>query len=424
MTSGSSNLSKSKKRARANGQGSIYYIAARQCWGASIHDYNNKRVTKNFNSEEEAFCWLAEQRKAKSLGLYTALEPTKVTLAEYLLDWVERNQNHKKPATNDFYRGRINNQIIPVLGHLKLTSVTPRAIEDLISKMIGKGASAAIVKGTYRTLSAALSDGFRLGDLPQNPMAKVKMPRLYSIPRKQIPKSDAALIYQCATHDPYMHARIEIGMISGLRPGEVLGLKWSDVDWEKSTLTISRQVQRVTGQGLVFQSVKQGRERTIVLSSIQIDILIRHLMAQDAKRSMFKVDENLIFPNLNGGKMEDRRDSRMWKQLLRQAGVGNYQRYQMRKTAFSNLYAVLGNVRQLMDYSGHSQVSTVMNSYVFGTEDTDELMRKSIDAIRPDTYEPVLKSEDFTENIHGSVDFINPSGTKTRQPFKGENNES
>ena len=389
MTTGSSYVSNSKKRSRANGQGSIYFIAARKCWAASIHDYNNKRITKNFKTEDDAFAWLAEQRKARSLGLYTALEPSKVTLAEYLLDWVDRNKNHKKPSTNDFYIGRITNQIIPVLGHLKLNSVNPRAIEDLMSKLIGKGASASIVKGTYRTLSAAFADGFRLGELPQNPMLKVKMPRLYSKPTKQIPKSDAALIYQCAMRDPFTHARIELGMISGLRPGEVLGLKWSDIDWEKNTLTISRQVQRVSGQGLVFQSVKQGRERTIVLSPVQVDILIKHLIAQDAIRSLFVVDENLIFPNSQGGKLEDRRDSRMWKQLLHRAGVRNYQRYQMRKTAFSNLYAVLGNVRQLMDYSGHSQVSTVMNSYVFGTEDSDDLMRRSLDAIRPEIAKPI-----------------------------------
>jgi hypothetical protein len=73
----------------------------------------------------------------------------------------------------------------------------------------------------------------------------------------------------------------------------------------------------------------------------------------------------------------------MWKQLLVKSGVKHYQRYQMRKTAFSNLYAELGDIRKLLDYSGHSQVSTVMKSYVFATEDSANEIRRSIDACRP-----------------------------------------
>ena len=66
----------------------------------------------------------------------------------------------------------------------------------------------------------------------------------------------------------------------------------------------------------------------------------------------------------------------------------SYQRYQMRKTAFSNLYAQLGDVRKLLDYSGHSQVSTVMKSYVFATEEAGNEIRRSLDASRPSSKEP------------------------------------
>jgi integrase len=177
-------------------------------------------------------------------------------------------------------------------------------------------------------------------------------------------------------------------MVCGLRPGEVLGLLWGDIDWTERTLTISRQVQRIAGEGLVFQSVKQGKQRTIVLTDEQLSILRCHKELQDVYRPTFSVDEGLIFPNSLGSKLDDKRDSYLWKKLLKQAGVKSYQRYQMRKTAFSNLYAQLGDVRKLLDYSGHSQVSTVMKSYVFATEEAGNEIRRSLDASRPSSKDP------------------------------------
>jgi len=376
------------RRSRANGQGSVYPVKNRNCWGASIKNLLEVRITKTFKTKDEAHAWLLEQKKLRSQGLYSNDENLKQTVAEYLLEWVEHNRNQKKPATTRNYSERIRNQINPRIGYLKATALSPRAIEDLISQLISSGYAPGTIYATYRTLSAAYSDGVRLGLLSQNPTTRVKLPKLTSTPIKQIPSQDAAKIYSCAMQTPSTHARIELGMVCGLRPGEVLGLLWGDIDWAERTLTISRQVQRIAGEGLVFQSVKQGKQRTIVLTDEQISILKCHKDLQDVYRPTFSVDEGLIFPNSLGSKLDDKRDSYLWKKLLRLAEVKSYQRYQMRKTAFSNLYAQLGDVRKLLDYSGHSQVSTVMKSYVFATEEAGNEIRRSLDASRPSSKEP------------------------------------
>jgi integrase len=376
------------RRSRANGEGSVYPVKNRKCWGASIKNLLEIRITKTFKTKDEAHAWLLEQKKLRSQGLYLNDENIKQTVAEYLLDWVEHNRNQKKPATTRNYSERIRNQINPRIGYLKATALSPRAIEDLISQLIAAGYAPGTIYATYRTLSAAYSDGVRLGLLSQNPTTRVKLPKLISTPIKQIPSQDAAKIYSCAMQTPSMHARVELGMVCGLRPGEVLGLLWGDIDWAERTLTISRQVQRIAGEGLVFQSVKQGKQRTIVLTDEQISILKCHKDLQDVYRPTFSVDEGLIFPNSLGSKLDDKRDSYLWKKLLRLAEVKSYQRYQMRKTAFSNLYAQLGDVRKLLDYSGHSQVSTVMKSYVFATEEAGNEIRRSLDASRPSSKEP------------------------------------
>jgi integrase len=371
------------RRSRANGEGSVYPISNRNCWGASIKNLLDVRISKTFKTKDEAHAWLLEQKKLRAQGLYSTCENLKQTLEEFLQEWVEHNRNYKKPSTNRNYLERIRNQINPRIGHLKATSLSPRAIEDLISQLISAGYAPGTILATYRTLSAAYSDGVRLGLVEQNPTKRVRLPKLSSTPMKQISRQDAAKIYSYAIQNPYMHARVELGMVCGLRPGEVMGLLWSDVDWEERSLTIARQVQRIKGHGLEFQSVKQGNQRKIVLTDEQIRILQKHRDLQDVYRPMFSIDEGLIFPNSIGSKLDDKRDTFLWNKLLAEAGVAHYQRYQMRKTAFSNLYAELGDIRKLMDYSGHSQVSTVMKSYVFATEESSNEIRRSLDASRP-----------------------------------------
>jgi len=374
---------RNSRRTRSNGDGTVYLIKNRNRWGAAISNCLGDRVSQSFKTQDEAYAWLLEQKKLRSEGLFPEVTSSKQILEDFLADWIEHNRNQKKPATTRYYSERIKNQINPVIGHLRASSLSPMAIEHLISTLIDKGYAPGTINGVYRTLSAAYSDGFRLGLVSHDPTKRVKMPKLKSKPMKNITKNDATKIYAQAVTDPYTHARIEMGMVCGLRPGEVFGLMWSDIDWESRTLTIERQVQRVKDKGLVFQSVKQDRARTIVLSDVQLQILRAHKDFQDVYRPTFKTDEGLIFPNTQGSKLDDRKDTIRWKRLLKKAGVPDYQRYQMRKTAFSNLYAQLGDVRQLLDYSGHSQVSTIMRSYVFATEEASNAIRRSVDASRP-----------------------------------------
>lgn len=381
-STGSSTSSQAAKK-RNNGEGSVYFISSRKKFAAAITNIHGDRVTKTFNSIEEAYSWLAEEKRSRGFGSSTVAAHPHQTVTEFLHEWVMRNESFKKPATSRNYRARINNQISPAIGHLRVSTLSPRTIEDLLRALIAQGFSAGTIKNVYNTLSAAFSDSYRLGDIPENPMKRVKLPKLKSSPLKNIPDVDAAIIYSHASQDPYLHARVELGMVCGLRPGEVLGLMWCDLDLELKLLHIKRQVQEVKGQGLVFQTVKQNQERVIYLSDLQVAILKAHKEIQDLKRSAFAFDEDLIFPNEKGRKLDHRRDDRIWKRLLKSAGVPSYSRYQMRKTAFTKLYAEIKDIRKLMEYSGHSQISTLINSYVFVSDDYQEEIRRSIDAVRP-----------------------------------------
>ena len=375
----------STKPKRANGRGSIYQITrsnGRKVWKAAIKDINGKLRTKNFLKFSEAEDWIAEQRRARELGENTYATNPNMTVAEFMTGWVEANYGDDQSNTQRFYRNAIKNHIIPTLGNIKASSLTTKSIEKLLRDMAAKHLGAGTIHSVKASLSAAYSDAVRLGDLTRNPMKNVKVPDVQARPTKPLPRNDWEKVYMEATKDPYMHARIEVAGMLGLRPGEALGLKWSDLNIQESTLRVARQVQRVKGKGLVVKAVKQKKERTLVISHTTIQILQSHKRYQALQRAAWAEDLDLIFPNSLGKAQDEKADRNAFKRLLKSAGVPDYELYQLRKTAFTAM-ASQTDLKTLMEFTGHSQISTVLGSYVFATSESMKSAVNGMDSLRP-----------------------------------------
>ncbi len=384
-TSPQSGKKVSNKPKRANGRGSIYQITksnGRKVWKAAIKDINGKLRTKNFTKFAEAEDWIAEQRRARELGENTYATNPKMTVAEFMIGWVDTKYGEDQLSTKRFYRNAIVNHIIPALGNIKAANLTSKTIEQLLRDMAAQNYGAGTVKAVKAALSAAYSDAKRHGDLVRNPVENVKMPNVQSVPTTHIPREDWEKIYLAATSDPYMHARIEIAGTWGLRPGEALGLKWSDLDTEKKTLRIARQIQRVKGKGLVVKSVKQKKERVIFVSDTAISILHTHKRYQALQKASWASDDDLIFPNSIGKPLDEKADRNRFKKLTKLAGTQDYELYQLRKTAFTAM-ASQTDLKTLMEFSGHTQVSTVLGSYVFATSESMKKAVNGMDQLRP-----------------------------------------
>ena len=360
------------KEKQANGRGSFYPIKLKSGgtrYKGAIYDINKKLRTKTFKKKSEAQDWVTQQRQSRDQGLSTYATNPKMTVGEYLLQWVESHKSLVKHATYKSYKSCIKNQINPGIGKQIAANLTTKAIENFYGDLVANQIGGGTLNLVHRTLSCAFGDAVRLGDLPRNPVLNAKKPNIKSVPTKPIPPEHWKKIYIEAMKNSDTHARIEIGLMIGLRPGEVLGLKWDDMDYENKTLTIERQVQRGATGKLEFQSVKQGQIRTVPLTESQINILLTHKRYQALIKAKWTIDENLVFPNSIGGKLEEKKDRADFKKLLKAAGVPDYQLYQLRKTAFTNM-AQQTDVRTLQAFSGHSQVSTLMGSYVFPTEES------------------------------------------------------
>jgi integrase len=305
-----------------------------------------------------------------------------MTVAEFMTGWVNTQYGQDQENTKRGYESVIKNHIIPGIGQIKAASLSTKTVETLLRDMAANNSGAGTVRITRAALSAAYNDAVRLGDLVRNPVRNSKMPNLVSKSSKPLSKCDWEKLYLEATKDPYMHARIEIAGMYGLRPGEALGLKWSDLDIENGTLLIERQVQRSRGNGLILKSVKQKTARTLKLHSTTVQILLAHKRHQALKKAKWVEDNNLIFSNSIGKLVDEKSDRLAFKTLLKAAGLPDYQLYQLRKTAFTNM-ASQTDLKTLMEFSGHTQVSTVMQSYVHGTSESMALAIERMGNLRP-----------------------------------------
>ena len=375
----------SNKPKRANGRGSIYQITksnGRKVWKAAIKDINGTLRTKNFTKLSEAEDWVADQRRARDLGENTYATNPKMTVAEFLVGWANTQYGPDQESTQRSYLSVIKNHIEPAIGKLKAAELNTKTVENLFRDMHAKGFGAGTIRITRAALSAAYNDAVRLGDLVRNPVRNTKMPNVTAKTTKPLPRPDWEKVYLEATKDPHMHARIEIAGIYGLRPGEALGLKWSDLNTKEGTLLVERQVQRSKAQGLVLKAVKQKAARTLHLHESTVQILLTHKRHQNLKKAKWVEDSDYIFTNTLGKLVDEKSDRLAFKNLLKTAGVPDCQLYQLRKTAFTNM-ASQTDLKTLMEFSGHTQVSTVMQSYVHGTTESMTLAVRKISLLRP-----------------------------------------
>jgi site-specific recombinase XerD len=363
-----------KREKRANGTGRLYKDHTQNRWVASFEFIKGRpiyRTTKYKKDIHLLEVWLAEQRYAKEHGVTTRTLIPNMSVTEFLTNWNQSRRHEIKANSIRYYQQSIDHRIAPYIGHLNASKLSTKSILDFISELRKNKYSDSTIRGACITLNAAYKHAVKVGDTPFNPMKDIDIPAANSKPTKPIKKVDFAKIYKEAQKDPWMHARIEIGMFMGRRPAEVAGLKWMDLDLQEKRLVIERQIIREEGVGLVIDSPKQDVEQDIPVSSDQIEILLKLKAHQDSTGMTRMNDEGWMFPNDRGGRLSPEVDRKRWNRLLEASWVKHYQRYQMRKTAFSNLNSSGMDTKALQKYTGHADIRTLMTSYVFGTTEAE-----------------------------------------------------
>ena len=265
------------------------------------------------------------------------------------------------------YEGIVNNHLKPALGHRKLKDLTRVEVRRLYNEK-GKALSARSVDYIHATLQMSLSQAVRDDLIPRN-VAVGERPRS-SRNRKEAkalsPTQVKALL--TAARGSRNEALYVVAFHTGLRQGELLGLKWTDIDLDTGKLSVRRSL-KVTEGGLEFGPPKnKASRRSVPLNKTAVAALRAHRLRQNEERLRSPAwrDASLVFPNRIGGPTDHNNlYYREYKPLLERAGLAGegFTFHTLRHTLATALFMKREHPKVVQSLLGHSSITQTMDTY-------------------------------------------------------------
>lgn len=357
----------SKRSRRGRGEGLIHQRPDGR-WEARVdlgwQDGKRRRKSIYGRTRAEVADALVKAQLEHQQGLLVA-GPTP-TVGQFLRSWLEVVKPTLRPATYVSYEGTVRLHILPTLERIRLDRLTPLNVHGLLQAKSQSDLSPRSVQYILFVLRIALGRAVRWGMVPRNVAQLVDAPRVAKYRGRFLLPDEAERFIALAQSDR-LGAIYTVALSLGLRLGEALGLKWSDVDLAGRAVTIRRSVQRVSGKGLLFVPVKtEHSERSIRLPGVCIDALRRHQAVQLRERLLAGSawqESDLVFASSIGTPFDPRKVSKRLKVLLNEAGIAPMRFHDLRHSAASLLGAQGVPPRVVMEVLGHSRISVTLDLY-------------------------------------------------------------
>jgi len=347
---------------RSQGEGSVYKRKD-GLWVAQV-TIQGKHVSKYFKMQSEARIWLQSTRTQIQDGL--TLAGAQTFLKDFLEHWLKSYASSVRPNTIRSYAGVIQYHILPALGNIKLKDLSIDRIQMFYNNETENGTSPRMVQYIHSVLRRSLNFALRWGLLVRNPALGAIRPKLLKTEMKTL-NGDQVRVFLSAAKGTRNEALFWIAVSTGLREGEILGLKWSDLDWKTKRLQVKRQLQRLKGEGLVLTEPKSAAgKRLIILSSATLTVLQKHLNLQQEEK-MFAgenwQENDLIFPSTLGTPLDPSNMSKDFKDTLKMARLPNIRFHDLRHTAASLMLLQGIHPKIVQERLGHSDISLTLNTY-------------------------------------------------------------
>jgi integrase len=366
-------MNKSKRRG-AN-EGGIHERKVDGRWEARLNLgwHDGKRVRKSYfaSTREEVAKLLADAKAQHDKGI--PIPHSGSTVAGFLLGWLDTVKSTVRPRSYESYELHVRHHINPEIGSVRLSGLRPEHIRRLLKRKLDSGLSPQTVVHMRTVLNTALRQA--IGDrlLSWNPVSSVKRPKVRRRAHNEF-TSEQARAFLAAAENTRLGTAFAIGLSLGLRRGEVLGLRWCDIDLEAMTLRVEQTLQRVRAKvigaaGFVASEPKTERSRrTLALPAMLIPLLRRHRARQAQERLAAGADwadslGGLLFTTAHGRPIEPRDVQAEFKATLAAAKLPDMRLHDLRHAAASFLIAQGLPLRLVMEVLGHSTIALTADTY-------------------------------------------------------------
>lgn len=326
----------------------------------------------------------AKLRQAREeLARVGSLSADRMSLNELLDLWLEQKSLSIRSKTVDGYAQKLSSHVRPVLGSMTVNSIGTRDIAELHRKMGQKGLSPRSCKHVHSLLRAALDHGLVFGLAASNPAALCHAPK---VPNHRVGRSlskDEYLRFLDAAADSPLEALFVLAATTGMRQGEILGLRWRDLSLEAGCLTVTSALGRDSDNRLSIERPKtRSSTRRIELAEIAIAALIRHRSEQNRARLAAGAswnDLDLVFPNRVGNPMNaSNLVRREFKPLLAAAQVPEIRFHDLRHTCATVLLGEGVPVSAVSALLGHADQATTLSIYAHALPGVESLAASAL----------------------------------------------
>jgi integrase len=308
------------------------------------------------------------------------------TVAEHLSNWLESYvKTNCSSRTLEGYQSIIDRHLIPELGNIQLKYLQPQTIQGYYTKACQK-LSPRSVHHHHRVLSEALKYAVRQGYLARNPAEMVDPPSPRRKPMRALTAAEVEVLLTHAKDSSY-YPVIYTAVSTGLRQAELLGLRWRDVDFESSSISVSQVIYIRNGK-VQFKEPKTTHSRRRVSLTPKLAIFLKLFKA---KRERYYVElgeklalDDLVFTTIEGKPIEGQNLSRAFGKLAQNAGLGHVRFHDLRHT-FASLMLMRGaKPKVISEALGHASVGFTMDVYSHIIEGMQKDAMALLDEVIPD----------------------------------------
>jgi integrase len=354
-----------REKRRGHGEGAIFQRNTDGRWVARVILPDGKRKDMYARTRKEAAEKLKLAQRAIEDG--ADLRADRLTVAQYLDQWltasVRPSTRHKTFTT---YESLCRTAIVPRIGAKKLSKLTPLDLQSLYSNLGEAGLSPRTVHHVHRVLHRAFVQAVGWKILPRNPCDGTTSPKAPR-PELNVWRPDEADAFQQAVRAHQRHALYVLALTTGMRQGELLGLKWADIDVNAGSLAVRRALQSQRGVGLVFTEPKTARSRRkIHLAKTAIAALRAHRDRQTFDRHAAGPawsDNDLVFCDEIGAPLSPTNETKTFQRLTAAAKLPVIRFHDLRHTAATILLAKGVHVKLVSEMLGHSSIVLTLDTY-------------------------------------------------------------
>jgi integrase len=350
---------------RGHGEGSIYRDKDGS-WRAALTLGPEQGGGRNYfrgATRQEVQRKLAVAKRAQDEGL-PQLEGRQ-TVEQYLTSWL-----FEIKPTIDYGTWRRHEEftrlhIVPFMGPMRMAQVTPQQVQALYANRLAAGLSSTTVHHIHRTLHKAFKDAERLRIVARNVTKLVNVPRMAETEIHPLSAEEARQLL-AITRGERLFALYALALSSGMRESELLGLQWSEVDFDRNLVRVRWQLQREDGHWVWKPPKTRRSRRQISLAVAAMQVLRSHRDARDKERATLGPlweEHELVFCTRHGRPLSARNVLRRYKELLKKGDLPDIRFHDLRHTAATLLLAGKVNPKVVSEMLGHASVAITLDIY-------------------------------------------------------------